>query len=51
LTMPVIRAAKMRVVLATGASKANIIREVREGADYPIARATNGVETWWFVAT
>jgi 6-phosphogluconolactonase len=51
LTMPVIRAAKMRMVLATGASKANIIREVREGADYPIARATNGVDTWWFVAT
>ncbi|HYK01733.1 MAG TPA: 6-phosphogluconolactonase [Thermoanaerobaculia bacterium] len=49
LTMPVIRAAKTRMVLATGASKANIIREVREGADYPIARATNGVETWWFV--
>ena len=49
LTMPVIRAAKLRMVLATGASKANIIREVREGADYPIARATKDVETWWFV--
>lgn len=49
LTMPVIRAAKSRMVLATGASKANIIREVREGADYPIARATKDVETWWFV--
>lgn len=51
LTMPVIRAAKLRMVLATGASKASVIREVREGADYPIARATKGVETWWFVAT
>jgi 6-phosphogluconolactonase len=49
LTMPVIRAAKARIVLATGASKANIIRELREGADYPISRATNGVDTWWFV--
>ncbi len=48
LTMPVIRAAKMRMVLATGVSKANIIREVREGAEYPIARATKDVETWWF---
>lgn len=51
LTMPVIRAAKLRMVLATGASKAKIIRDVREGADYPIARATKGVETWWFLAT
>jgi 6-phosphogluconolactonase len=49
LTMPVIRAAKLRMVLATGASKAPVIREVREGADSPIARATSGVETWWFV--
>ena len=49
LTMPVIRAARLRMVLATGESKANIIREVREGADYPIARATKDVETWWFV--
>ena len=49
LTMPVIRAAKLRMVLATGESKAPIVRSVRDGADYPIARATNGVETWWFV--
>jgi 6-phosphogluconolactonase len=49
LTLPVIRAAKLRLVMATGAAKAPILREVREGADYPIARATSGVETWWFV--
>jgi 6-phosphogluconolactonase len=49
LTMPVIRAAKLRLVLATGASKAAVIREVREGADYPITRATKDVETWWFL--
>lgn len=49
LTMPVIRGAKQRMVLATGESKAKVIREVREGVDYPIARATSGVETWWFV--
>lgn len=49
LTLPVIRAAKLRIVLATGAAKAPVLREVREGADMPIARATNGVETWWFV--
>lgn len=50
LTMPVIRAAKLRIVLATGESKRRVIEEVRNGADYPVARATKGVETWWFVA-
>ncbi len=50
LTLPVIRGAKQRLVLATGASKATVIREMREGAgEYPIARATQGVDTWWFV--
>jgi 6-phosphogluconolactonase len=49
LTMPIIRAAKLRIVLGAGASKRNIIREVREGADYPIARATRDAESWWFV--
>ena len=49
LTLPVIRAAKLRLVLATGAAKAAVLREVREGADHPIARATTGVETWWLV--
>lgn len=47
LTMPVIRSAKLRLVLATGESKMNVIRETESGADYPIARATSGVETWW----
>ena len=49
ITKPVIRNAKLRIVLATGASKAPIIREVREGVRHPIALATDGVETWWFV--
>jgi 6-phosphogluconolactonase len=49
LTMPVIRHAKLRIVLATGASKAPILRDVREGVRHPIALATDGVETWWFV--
>jgi 6-phosphogluconolactonase len=49
LTMPVIRKAKLRIVLATGASKAPILKEVREGVRHPIALATDGVETWWFV--
>lgn len=50
LTKPVIRAAKLRIVLAAGPSKRDIIREVREGADYPITAVTSGdIETWWFV--
>lgn len=49
LTMPVIRAAKLRIVLATGESKAPIIEDVRNGVEHPVARATRGVETWWFV--
>jgi 6-phosphogluconolactonase len=49
LTLPVLRAAKRRIVLAAGASKERILREVGEGADYPIAAATNGTDTWWLV--
>lgn len=49
LTRPVIRAAKLRLVLAAGASKARIIREVRDGADHPVALVTRGVESWWLV--
>lgn len=49
LTMPVLRAAKLRMVLANGASKAPVIEAVRQGVDYPVTRATSGVDTWWFV--
>ncbi len=49
LTKPVIRAAKLRIVLVAGESKAKIIDEVRLGEPHPIALVTQGVETWWFV--
>ena len=49
LTLPVIRAAKLRIVMTAGANKRKMLQEIRDGADYPIARATSGVETWWFV--
>ncbi|HEV7768422.1 MAG TPA: 6-phosphogluconolactonase [Thermoanaerobaculia bacterium] len=49
LTLPVVRAAKSRMVLATGAAKAKILRDVRDGVEYPVTLATSGVETWWFV--
>ena len=44
------RAAKVRMVLATGATKRPILEQVRAGADYPIAQVTKDAgETWWFV--
>jgi 6-phosphogluconolactonase len=49
ITKPVIRAAKQRIVLAAGASKAKILADVREGVRHPVTIATEGVETWWFV--
>ena len=50
ITKPVIRAAKLRMVLAAGAAKRPILEQVRAGADYPIALATKDAgETWWFV--
>jgi 6-phosphogluconolactonase len=49
LTFPAIREARLRIVLASGASKREIVRQVREGSDLPIAHATGGgIETWWF---
>lgn len=49
ITKPVIRSAALRIVLAAGASKRDILNHIRDGAEYPIALATRGVETWWFV--
>ena len=50
ITLPVIREAGLRMILAAGESKRLIVDEVRRGADYPIARATAGeLESWWFV--
>ena len=50
LTMPVIRAGAQRMVLANGPAKAPVIDAVRQGVDYPITRATTGVDTWWFLS-
>jgi 6-phosphogluconolactonase len=49
ITKPVIRDATLRLVLANGAKKKPILEGVRDGADYPISQATNGVETWWLI--
>ena len=47
LTLPVIRAAALRLVLAAGESKAPILREVRAGVDHPVALATRELDSWW----
>jgi 6-phosphogluconolactonase len=49
ITKPVIRAAKQRIVMAAGASKAKVVADVRAGGQHPVTVATEGVETWWFV--
>lgn len=46
LTMPVLQAAKLKVVQAAGKAKAGVVCAVREGADLPVARIG---ESWWFV--
>ena len=49
LTKPVLRAAGLRLVLATGAKKKPILEAIRDGADYPITQVTNATETWWLI--
>ena len=50
ITMPVIRAAGLRMILAAGEGKRPILEDVRKGVDHPIVRATRGeLESWWFV--
>ena len=49
ITKKVIREASLRIVLASGASKKEVISSLRAGAPYPIADVTRDVETWWFV--
>jgi len=49
LTKPVLRAATLRLVLATGAKKKPILESIRDGADYPIAQVTRDAETWWLI--
>jgi len=49
ITKLVIRAASLRMVLATGPKKKPILEGVRDGADYPIAQVTTGTETWWLI--
>jgi 6-phosphogluconolactonase len=50
ITMPVVRDAVLRMILAAGEAKRPILDGVRAGADFPITRATAGdLLSWWFV--
>ena len=48
ITMPVIRDAALRMILAAGESKRPILDDVKRGVDHPITRATAGLDNWWF---
>lgn len=50
LTMPMLRAARTRVVLALGAGKREILSRLLEGVKFPVAEVmSGGAEAWWFV--
>ncbi|HSN68381.1 MAG TPA: 6-phosphogluconolactonase [Thermoanaerobaculia bacterium] len=49
VTLPVLRAANERWLIASGDEKRQIIGAIRDGADVPVARVIEGRESWWFV--
>lgn len=49
LTLPLLRSAAERWVIASGEEKREIITAIRDGADVPLARVIEEGESWWFV--
>lgn len=50
LTIPMLRAARKRVVLALGEGKRDILARLREGVRYPVAEVmSGGSDAWWFL--
>lgn len=50
VTLPVLRAAKARLVLAAGGAKRPILERCRKGEVFPVTRVMEGEgESWWFV--
>jgi 6-phosphogluconolactonase len=50
LTLPVLRAAKARLVLAAGDAKRAILERCRKGEVFPVTRVMEGEgESWWLV--
>jgi 6-phosphogluconolactonase len=50
MTLPMLRAARTRVVLALGSRKRDILTRLMEGVRFPVAEVmSGGAEAWWFV--
>ena len=50
LTLPMLREAGARFVVAAGDGKREVLRKIKAGEDFPIATVTRGThDTWWFV--
>lgn len=50
LTIPAIRSAKIRVVLAVGENKRDILTKLRDGVHFPVASVMGDEnDAWWFV--
>lgn len=50
VTLPMLRAARTRVVLALGSSKREILKRLMEGVRLPVAEVmSGGSDAWWFV--
>ena len=50
LTLPVLQSTAWKYVLAAGASKKDVLDQVRRGEDLPITRVTSGEgECWWLI--
>lgn len=50
LTLPMLRAARTRVVLALGEGKRAVLTRLMEGVRYPVAEVmSGGSDAWWFV--
>jgi 6-phosphogluconolactonase len=50
LTLPVLRAAKSKLVLAAGSKKLTVLQRVKNGEDLPVARVTSSGHATWYVA-
>lgn len=50
VTLPMLRAARTRVVLAVGSGKREILTRLMEGVRFPVAEVmSGGADAWWFV--
>jgi 6-phosphogluconolactonase len=50
LTLPTLRAAKSKLILAAGSKKLAVLQRVKNGEDLPVARVTSSGHATWYVA-